>query len=133
MLNQGVFVRATLTCCLLAVSSGCAHYGKPETARNASVITAEEIQTVKASNAYEVISKLRGNFLTSRGPNSLLLKQTKERTVFLDTVEYGSIASLRNIPVSNIAEIRFIEGWDATTKYGANYVSGVIQIVTRLQ
>jgi|SRR5215203_804716 len=133
MLKLDMSVRATLLFCLTLVSAGCAHVTKPEEGRNANLITAEEIETVKAANAYELISKLRGNFLRSRGQNSLLLKQPKEPTVFLDTVEYGTIASLRNIPVSNVAEIRFIEGWDATTKYGAKYVSGVIQINTRLQ
>jgi outer membrane cobalamin receptor len=40
---------------------------------------------------------------------------------------------LRNIPASNVAEIRFIEGWDAMTKYGSDHVAGVIQIYTRYQ
>lgn len=127
------FVRSTLISCLVLASAGCAHVAKPGAGRNPNVITAEEIETVRAANAYELISKLRANFLRSRGQNSVLLKQPKEPTVFLDTVEFGPIASLRTIPVSNIAEIRFIEGWDATTKYGTNHVSGVIQITTRLQ
>ncbi len=133
MLKSGTFIRATLFSCFLLLGAGCAHVTKPEEGRNANIIKAEEIETVKAANAYELISKLRGNFLRSRGQNSLLLKQPKEPTVFLDTVEFGPITSLRNIPVSNIAEIRFIEGWDATTKYGTNHVSGVIQITTRIQ
>jgi hypothetical protein len=102
-----------------------------ETDRN--VITSAQIQSANAETAYDVIVKYRANFLTSRGPNSVLLKQPKEPTVYLDNVEYGTIASLRNIPASNLAEIRFIEGWDAMTRYGSDHVAGVIQIYTRYQ
>lgn len=98
-----------------------------------NVITTAEIQSANASTAYDLIAKFRANFLNSRGPNSILLKQSKEPTVYLDDVEYGTIKSLRNIPASTIAEIRFIEGWDAMTKYGSDHVAGVIQIYTRYQ
>lgn len=98
-----------------------------------NVITAAEIQAANVTTAYDVIALYRANFLNSRGPNSILLKQPKEPTVYLDNVEFGTIASLRSIQASNISEIRFIEGWDAMTKYGSDHVAGVIQIYTRYQ
>lgn len=98
-----------------------------------NVITTAEIQSANVATAYDVIAMYRANFLNSRGPNSILLKQPKEPTVYLDNVEFGTIASLRTIQASNIAEIRFIEGWDAMTKYGSDHVAGVIQIFTRYQ
>ena len=98
-----------------------------------NVITTAEIQSANVATAYDLIALYRANFLNSRGPNSILLKQPKEPTVYLDNVEFGTIASLRTIQASNIAEIRFIEGWDAMTKYGSDHVAGVIQIFTRYQ
>jgi hypothetical protein len=98
-----------------------------------NVITADQIAAANAETAYDLIAKYRANFLHSRGPNSILLKQPKEPTVYLDNVEFGAISSLRSIQASNIAEIRFIEGWDAMTKYGSDHVAGVIQIYTRYQ
>jgi hypothetical protein len=98
-----------------------------------NIITAEQIDAAKVPTAYDVIVKYRANFLTSRGPNSITLKQPKEPTVYLDNVEYGTIGSLKNIPSVQIAEIRFIEGWDAMTRYGSDHVAGVIQIYTRTQ
>lgn len=102
-----------------------------DTDRN--VITGAQIASANAETAYDLIVKFRANFLHSRGPNSILLKQPKEPTVYLDNVEFGLINSLRSIQASNIAEIRFIEGWDAMTKYGSDHVAGVIQIYTRYQ
>lgn len=106
---------------------------KPEAEANRNVITTAEIEAANASTAYDVIVKYHANFLRSRGPNSILLKQPKEPTVYLDDVEYGTINSLRSIQASTIAQIRFIEGWDAMTKYGSDHVAGVIQIYTRYQ
>jgi hypothetical protein len=106
---------------------------KPAPEGNRNIITTAEIEAANASTAYDLIVKYHANFLHSRGPNSILLKQPKEPTVYLDNVEYGTINSLRSIQASTIAEIRFIEGWDAMTKYGSDHVAGVIQITTRYQ
>ncbi len=117
---------------ILLSLAGCASM-KPVDETDRNVITAAQIQSANAETAYDLIVKFRANFLHSRGPNSLLLKQPKEPTVYLDNVEFGTIKSLRTIPASTVAEIRFIEGWDAMTKYGSDHVAGVIQIYTRYQ
>jgi hypothetical protein len=129
------FCQAVVLCSLpvtLLAMTSCASMKRVDETNN-NIITADEIQAANVSTAYDVITKLHANYLHSRGQNSILLKQNKEPTVFLDNVEYGSIASLRNIPASTVAEIRFIEGWDAMTKYGSDHVAGVIQIYTRYQ
>jgi hypothetical protein len=106
---------------------------KPEQEKDRNVITTAEIELANVNTAYDLIVKYHANFLHSRGPNSILLKQPKEPTVYLDNVEFGTINSLRSIQASTIAEIRFVEGWDAMTKYGSDHVAGVIQIYTRYQ
>jgi len=98
-----------------------------------NVITSEEIQASNASTAWDVVAKLRGNFMHSRGSNSISVKVNKEPTVFLDNVEYGTLEKLKQIPVSQIAEIRFINGWNTETKFGPGYIAGIIQVVTRVQ
>ncbi len=122
-----LFVAATLV-----LATSCATMKQKDSA-DSNLITATQIEEANANTAYDVIVKLHANFLHSRGPNSITLKQKKEPTVFLDQVEFGPIASLRSIPASNISEIRFIKGWDAMTKYGSDHVAGVIQIYTRYQ
>ena len=117
---------------MAAVAASCAGVSHKDFS-DRNVISAAEIEAANANTAYDVIVKLHANFLHSRGPNSILLKEEKEPTVYLDQVEFGSINSLRSIPASNIAEIRFISGWDAMTKYGSDHVAGVIQIYTRYQ
>jgi outer membrane cobalamin receptor len=117
---------------VLASAAACATI-QQKNSSDRNVITTAEIEAAEANTAYDVIVKLRANYLNSRGPNSILLKQNKEPTVYLDQVEFGSISSLRTIPASNIAEIRFVSGWDAMTKYGSDHAAGVIQIYTRYE
>ena len=130
-IRRSMLAAVSVSSLLLAMACTQAMQRVEEKERN--VITTDEIQAAQAATAYDVIAKLRGNFLRSRGQNSVLLKQPKEPTVYLDEAEYGPIASLKQIPASTIAEIRFIEGNDAMRKYGSNHVSGVIQIYTRYQ
>jgi hypothetical protein len=103
----------------------------PSPSRN--VITRVEIEQSRANSAWDAVVKLRGNFMASRGANSLLVKVNKEPTVYLDDVEYGNLGTLKQIPASAVAEIRFIEGWNAETKYGPGHAAGIIQVYTRVQ
>jgi hypothetical protein len=119
---------------LLTAAIGCHGantWSAPVPSRN--VLTRVEIEDSHANSAWDAVVKLRANFLTSRGANSLLLKVNKEPTVFLDDVEYGDLGTLKNIPASSVAEIRFIEGWNAETKFGPGHAAGVIDVFTRTQ
>lgn len=104
----------------------------PGMVSNSQVITEEEIEASRAANAYEVIQKLRANFLSYRGETSLTKNQsTPYPTVYLDGQEFGPINTLRNIPASQIASIQLLRSWEATTKYGTGNMGGVIAISTR--
>lgn len=99
--------------------------------RDPSRITQDEIVASLAIDAYDVIAKLRSNFLASRGPTSLRSATSGMPAVFVDGIEYGPISSLAQIPASTILEIRLLRSWEATTIYGTGYMSGVIAILTR--
>jgi outer membrane cobalamin receptor len=104
----------------------------PGMVSNSQVITEEEIEASRATNAFEVIQKLRANFLSYRGETSLTKNQsTPYPTVYLDGQEFGPINTLRNIPASQIASIQLLRSWEATTKYGTGNMGGVIAISTR--
>jgi hypothetical protein len=119
---------------VLVVAAGCHGantWSAPAPSRN--VLTRAEIEDSRANSAWDAVVKLRANFMTSRGSNSLLVKVNKEPTVFLDDVEYGNLGTLKNIPASSVAEIRFIEGWNAETRFGPGHAAGVIDVFTRTQ
>lgn len=99
---------------------------------NSQLITEDEIVASRATTAYEVIKKLRANFLTYRGETSLdKSRSTPYPTVYLDGQEFGPIAILRTIPAAQIGSIRLYRSWEANTKFGSRYMGGVIEVSTK--
>jgi hypothetical protein len=111
---------------------GCAPHHVAPGAYDPNLITEDEIVDSRASNAYDVIHKLRGNFLSNRGRISIYSPATVSMpTVYVDDQRYGDINVLSTIPAAVIATIRLYRAWDATTRYGINNSGGVISITTR--
>jgi len=107
----------------MACASGGQQAGPSRSSR--SVITAEELQTIDVSDAYEAVQRLRSAWLRPRvGRGSPI-------AVFIDGVRSGEIDRLRQIPFITIREIRFIDPSDATTRWGTGYTNGAIMVITR--
>jgi outer membrane cobalamin receptor len=104
----------------------------PDASSRSQLITQEEIEASHAPTAYDVIQKLRANFLSYRGETGLG-KSTSQPypTVYVDGQEFGPMNTLRNIPASQVATIRLYRSWEATTKFGTGNMGGVIAITTR--
>ena len=104
----------------------------PPAAYDAQTITESEIVASNAINAYEVIVKLRNNFLSYRGETNLYTSRSRSMpTVYVDDQRYGEITVLENIPALQVASIRLYRAWEATTRYGTGNMSGVIAVTTR--
>ena len=124
--------RAIALSLLFAVStSACAMQQRTGDGGTPGLITEQEVRQSRAPNAYEVVRRLRGNFLSSRGATSLLNTSSPEPTVYVDGVPWGPLASLRNIPAEQIATIRLYHAWEAETKYGSGNMGGVIDVATK--
>ena len=115
---------------------GCASAGTTgATKSNPNIITQQEIAQAGTGNAYDVIRRLRPNFLVSRGEVTLGNVQNAQTNtpypnVYLDGLAYGDINSLRNIDSSQLVEVRMYQAWEAQTKFGLGNNAGVIAIST---
>lgn len=99
---------------------------------DAQLITEDEITASRATNAFEAVQKLRGNFLSYRGETSVYKGASSPYpTVYVDEQYYGAISLLRTIPAMQIASIRLYRSWEATTRYGTGKMGGVIAVTTR--
>jgi len=96
-----------------------------------NVITREEIEASTASNVYDLIAQLRGDFLKDRGKISIRTNQTERAVVFLNDQEYGILETMRNIPIGRISEVRYYPGTDAVNRFGAQYGGGVVMLISR--
>ena len=96
------------------------------------IITEEEVEASRGTTAYEVIQKVRANFLSYRGETSFDKRKSQPYpTVYVDGQEFGPLTSLRSIPASQVSVIRLYRSWEATTKFGTGNMGGVIAITTR--
>ena len=128
---------------LIAVSSGCSSSGSSNSATGAprapsrqnDVITAAEIaeRAADASNALQIVQKLRPQMLTTRGrfsPADSSDAGARPRVV-VDGVAYGQVENLVNVNAISVMEIRYISATDATTRFGTGYVGGAILVTTK--
>jgi outer membrane cobalamin receptor len=123
-----------LGCCLLiaASMSACAMHNRSDDGGGSpQIITEVEVRNSHAPNAYEVVKKLRGNFLSNRGATSVMNTSSPEPTVYVDGVPFGPLATLRNIPAEQVSSIRLYRAWEAETKYGSGNMGGVIEVATK--
>lgn len=97
------------------------------------VITREQIAEVDARSIYDVIVRLRAEFLNDRGRTSIRTNATSRAVVFLNEQEYGVLESMRDIPPDRVQEVRYFSGSDAVVRFGAQFGGGVIQLISRTE
>src|SRR5881628_1648304 len=129
-------MRARAAVTLIAAVLGAACAGRTRgSERDRNVIRADEIATVEVATAYDVVSRLRPEFLKTRGPVSVRADKPIEQpsvTVFLDGIESGPVErTLHLIPAGEVFEIRLYRAADAVTKYGSRHTGGVIAVTTK--
>jgi outer membrane cobalamin receptor len=124
------FVRG---CVFMMLLASCAHPSPADSgpAQSGDVITEAEIARSQSITAYDAVQKLRANFLSNRGTTTILGDTSPLPVVYLDGIEYGPMASLRNIPADHVSSIRMYRAWEATTKFGMNKTAGVIEVLTK--
>jgi hypothetical protein len=97
--------------------------------RDARLITTEEIDVVRFSTALDVVQALRPQWLRLRGRTSFNLSESVK--VYYDNVLLGTSSQLRNVPARAISWMRFLDGNEATTRWGLDHGHGAIVVSTR--
>ncbi len=123
---------------LVAVAAilGCASNSTTGARSNPKVLTAEEIAVshADAANAYDAVARLRPNWLASHGPMSSSPQNSATAAAFVDGEQYGDIISLRNIPASHVAAIRYYDITEAGAKFGIKAgFGGAIEVTSRIR
>ena len=103
---------------------------------NPDFITREDIVANTAfANAMEIIRQIRPRWLrAARGQGTATFGSggsAVEPVVFLDGVRFGGLGSLRDISLTNVVHMDYLDSREAPTLYGTGYMGGAIQVVTR--
>ena len=92
--------------------------------RSPNLLTSAEISRVKVHSAYDAVELLKPNFLRGFRGESV-------RAVYLNgTRLLGGLENLRAIDASIVRQIVFLNGFDATTRYGSGNRAGVLLVST---
>lgn len=93
------------------------------------MISFEEIQESGAADAYQLVQRLRPEWLRVRGRNRR--SDSGAILVYRDTFAMGGVASLRRMSTSGILTVRFLGPVEAATRLGAGHEHGVIVVTSR--
>ena len=132
--GRGRVVAMTFLLSMLTLTSCAMHHSDPTAGVGRTSITEAEIDSLHAPNAYEVIKRLRPEFLQSHGPVTLDPRQpttTALPNVYVDKQYYGDATVLTTISATAIATITYYTASEAQYAFGRGNASGVIGITTK--
>ena len=80
-----------------------------------------------AQTAFEIVKRLRPNWLNVRGPSSINLP-TPDVVVYVNGVQRGGPDTLKDLPTTGLNEIRHLRGTEATQRFGMGHENGAILV-----
>jgi hypothetical protein len=115
----------------IAATVACAPPASTSGGHSSSIITADEIAASRETYVYDVVQKLRPNFLRSRGTTSVNPGVVTLPNVYIDGNAYGDISSMKQVLASTVREIRYYDAASGSARFGMQNSSGVIELRTK--
>ena len=113
----------------LPILIACATSGA--TGHDPNVITAPELSSSRATNAYDAIRQIRPEMLRTRDPGTLVYFKASRPVVAIDNTLVGGVEVLQAMSLEKVARIEYVSGWKAAKRYGQTFGNGVMLIETR--
>ena len=114
---------ALLTACAPATQTGAAP------ARN--VLTREQLAATNSETLYDAITKLRPEWLSSRGPTSVTDPSPTLASVYMNGTMLGKAEMLREMRLLDVSEVRYWDAASASARFGMGHPRGVIEITRK--
>ena len=117
---------ALLGCCFLAACASAANSrnGGDKSTR----LTQEELAATNSANLYDAITKLRPEWLTSRGPTSATDPTPTSVHVFMNGTLLGDVDYLRQVQWTDVNGVRYWDAGQASARFGMGHPRGVIEL-----
>lgn len=119
---------ALLLLAALPLLAACSSSGQKGTRLDRNLLEAEEIRAGGFSDALAAVRTLRPNWLRQRGVSSINLRESVK--VYVDNSLVGDAGYLRLITANSISSIRFMDGLEATQRWGLDHGVGAILVFT---
>ena len=93
---------------------------------SSATIVEEEFASVRELDGYDAVRRLRPRWLRGRGASSF--NRPGGLRVYVNGMSRGGVAELRRLRASNISQMRYLTGREATTRFGTDHVDGAILV-----
>ena len=139
-------LRRTLALSAVVAAAACTSSPSPETApppssaavlqpTNRAVITDAEIPTSGTESAYELIQRIRPEYLRTKPTQTYMGAKSNEApppALVFNGQRLGDVGDLRQIPAPSLSYVRYYSIEEGKRKFGMQYGGGVIEIRYRL-
>ena len=98
-----------------------------------NVLLRTELNEVQQAemDAFTAIRQFRPNMLTGTNASTMGGGYGAAMTVFLNGNKQGGVEALRNIRMIEVEKIEYINGAEATQRFGTGYAGGAIMVTRR--
>ena len=128
-------IRALLLCAVSTVaavpSTGCATTPGGGTSADRNRLSGEELAATNSQMVYEALELVRPEWLRGRGPVSLTDASEARPNVYMNGSRMGDLDYLREVYVTDVAELRYWPPGEAGARFGMGNPRGVIEIIRR--
>jgi len=135
LIVAAVVIAGVPGCASSPAASGATQQAASSSSRSSGsrdVITQEELAKVDVQNALDAVRRLRPSYLqTHGGLSSSITQGPQDVVVYVDNTRMGGPSTLAQIPITDVKEIQYLNGPDATQRYGTGHGSGAIIVIRK--
>ncbi len=95
------------------------------------MLVEDEIRAVQVATAYEIVARLRPEWLRRRGRVSVRDPSAGAVVVYLNGMRHGGVSTLDAIVAETVLEMEYLNGQEATIRFGTGHGGGVILVRQR--
>lgn len=125
--------RRSLLLFFLSAAAACSNAtsGGPSSSGTRDLLTLDQIQETRLASAFEVVQRLRPNWLRMRATTVPGGGEPLEISVYVDNVRFGGVEALRGMSTESVERMQWIDGPSATQRWGTGNAAGAILVTTR--
>lgn len=100
-----------------------------------NLITLEDLRDARETNLYDVVLRLRPDWLRSRGPTSFNAGTSSQGSdavnLYQDLQRLGTVDMLKSMSISSATSLRYYSASDAQMRFGVGNPNGAVQLIIR--
>jgi hypothetical protein len=128
--GRSLVLTTLLVACILAACSSATARSRGGSGGSA-ILTQEQITKTNSDNLYDAITKLRPEWLTSRGPTSVTDMTPTAVHVYMNGNFLGDAEYLRQVRSLDVSEVRYWDAGEASARFGMGHPRGVIELTRK--